>query len=460
MATNSFKNNTLMLIFGTVLNKGLQFLVIPFFSRWLTKEAYGQFDLYYSYVMLFLPILSLATQEAVFRFGVDENDVQKKKQCITTGLIINVVSFFLFTVIVCSLDFFQTPKVLFGYLLYLSAELINQHLRGFLRAIKRLDIYSYAMVISTVCMTILVTFFVKYMSMGLFGMMFGYALGSWLGNLAIIFWSGWIKMIAFNTLSYQKAKEIVRYSIHLVPNDVSWWIMNASDRQIINLFFGDTANGVYAIAHKIPALCSVVSNMFSLSWQQEVISNIESPNRNEYFNKVFNSFVVVLFTACSGLLASGFIFYNYIFDIKYYDAIKYSPILICAALIMSISQFLGGIQIALKQSKKNGITTVVGAICNIIVHLLLVNIVGLYAAAVSTLVGNLLTMILRLFLLKDIFRVEFGRKTIITGGLYIYFFAFPYLCTNIYINVVNLFLAGIIFIFFNKKLLLGLIRKA
>lgn len=460
MTADSFKKNTLMLIIGTVFNKGLQFLVIPFFSRWLTKEEYGQFDLYYSYVMLLLPILSLATQEAVFRFGVDEDDAQKKKQCVTIGLIINIISFVLFVVIICSLDLFQTKKILIGYLLYLSAELISQHLRGFLRTIKRLDIYSYAMVISTVCMTVLVTFFIKCMNMGLFGMILGYALGSWLGNLIIILWSNWIRMIAFSTLSYQKAKEIVGYSMPLVPNDVSWWIMNASDRQIINIFFGDAANGIYAIAHKIPALCSVIANMFSLSWQQEVISNIDSPERNDYFNTVFNTFMVVLFTSCSGLLACSFILYYYIFDTKYFDAINYSPILISAALIMAVSQFLGGIQIALKQSKRNGITTVIGAASNIVVHLGLINIVGLYAAALSTFVGNLLTMLLRVFLLKDIFRVKFGRKIIISAGLYIYFFVFAYFHTNFYINLLNLFFAAIIFVCFNNKILLGMVRKS
>lgn len=458
MSASSFKKNTFLLTASSVINKGFQFFAVLFFSRWLTKEEYGQFDLYYSYIMILLPIISLATQEAVFRYTIDEKNVEKRRENITNGLLIPIINFavaFLVSVIL----FRNSIFLLTCFLLYLSAEVMTLYLRGYLRGIGRLDIYSYVMVFSTVIMIICVTIFVYIFQYGEEGMLIGYAIGTWSGNIAMIVWGKWFSMLSWTTVSWQKIKELISYSIPLVPNDISWWIMNASDRQIINIFFGDGANGIYAIAHKVPALCSVIFNMFSLSWQQEVISRIDSDDCVTYINNTFNKFIVVLMTVCALLLSSNFLFAFYFFDAKYFEAIQYSPILIMAALIMAISQFLGGIQIALKQSKKNGITTLVGALCNIVVHIVLIKFIGLFAAAISTLIGNIIVVISRQYLLKDFYVIKIKKGTWVSIFIFIYFLIGSYLHYIGWLNYINLVLAFVFFILCNRSVIEKVFHK-
>ena len=61
--------------------------------------------------------------------------------------------------------------------------------------------------------------------------------------------------------------------------------MSVSDRQIIHHFMGAAANGIYAIANKIPALYSSVYTTFNVSWQQEVVEKMEDPDRGVYLMK-------------------------------------------------------------------------------------------------------------------------------------------------------------------------------
>ncbi len=181
--------------------------------------------------------------------------------------------------------------------------------------------------------------------------------------------------------------------------------MNASDRQIISMKIGYEGNGIYAIAHKIPNLIALLFNMFGISWQQEAIRIFENDSsfeeRNILINKIFNSYIIPVLTLGSCILASNFIFFDYIFDNRYFDGINYVSVLILATILSSANQFFGGIQIALKRTRQGGATTIVGAIVNIIIHFALIDQIGLYAACISTVCANLIILVLRIVLNKE-----------------------------------------------------------
>ena len=84
---NLFKN-TLILSICTIVNKGLLFLMIPLFSRWLSVEEYGFYDVFATYVSLLIPIITLASSNAVFRLSVDKEDNKEKKFYISNGFYI------------------------------------------------------------------------------------------------------------------------------------------------------------------------------------------------------------------------------------------------------------------------------------------------------------------------------------------------------------------------------------
>lgn len=70
---------------------------------------------------------------------------------------------------------------------------------------------------------------------------------------AIIAGKGY-KAFSFHNIDRCKLKEMIRYSVVLIPNTFMWWIMNSSDRVMVTYMIGAAANGIYAVSYKLPTL--------------------------------------------------------------------------------------------------------------------------------------------------------------------------------------------------------------
>lgn len=114
--------------------------------------------------------------------------------------------------------------------------------------------------------------------------------------------------------SWKGIKKLISYSYPLIPNSISWWIINVSDRTIINLFLGAASNGIYAIACKIPNLCSNIFAAFNISWQEAATEMIDDKESNSYFNQVYNTMYITLLSLCWGILSCNFILFRWVFD--------------------------------------------------------------------------------------------------------------------------------------------------
>ena len=68
-------------------------------------------------------------------------------------------------------------------------------------------------------------------------------------------------------------------------------------------------------------------------------------------------------------------------------------------LLQRISYFLGSILVAEKDSIRIMISTIVGAVSNIILNILLIPIMSIYGAAIATLVSNFVMVLIRLIIL-------------------------------------------------------------
>ena len=433
--------------------------MVPLFSRWLTTAEYGDFDVYETYIALLIPLITLACSDAIFRLAVDKKDEESKKRYVTNGLGIVFVNLFISIVLIFIIGNIINWTVTLPFVILLVGETLDNYFQGFLRAIKKLSLYAIAKTISVVATSILVTLFVKQMELGLNGILYGYALGFITSSLFTIIVTKWWRYIDKKLLSMKSVKELISYSYALIPNSISWWFINVSDRTIIKIFLGSVANGIYGITCKIPNLCSAVFGMFSISWQETATDLVDAKERNEYFNEVYNKTIRILISICGGLTACNFFFFNTLFDNKYYEGHLYTAILVTSIIFSCIAQFFGGIQISLKNPKANGVSTIIGAIVNLVVHLMFVKLIGLYAAAISTLVSNVAVAVIRRIQLKKDIAIKTWKSNYIYIIIYLYFCVMSYFINNNILNIINLIVAGIIFIVANRELILKILKK-
>lgn len=461
-SNDNLVKNTILLSAGAICAKGIQFLMIPFISRWLSTEAYGTFDVLCTYVTLLIPLLSLATGEAVFRFSAPCVRQEERTPFITNGFVLTSCNLLICSVILLSLSAMNilSRQLAAPFIFLLVSQLYNHYFQAYLRAIKRLTVYTMCNIVTMVFIAVLSIVFVRIFQWGLEGLIVAYASSYFLGNLIIFFYTHFWEFFVLSTVSSDVLKKIVKYSFPLIPNDISWWVLNVSDRQIILIALGAAANGIYAIANKIPALCSTIFSMFGVSWQQSIVERIKSGDWKEYTNNVFSQMIITLLTICMGILSATSFLYLFVFDPKYGEGIVYVPILLTAIIFSSIMQFLGGIQIALQKTYENGITTVIGAVINLLIDITLIRFIGLYAAALSTLVANFSTVFLRQRRLKGIITFRINKKAVLSILLYGYFLISFYLVDgNILTMCGNITLAGIAFCFLNRQILMRMLRS-
>lgn len=450
--------NTAILTIGTVFSSVFSFVLVPIFSKWLSTSDYGTYDVYLTYITLLLPFITLACGEAAFRFLLDcKSDAERKKVLNGVCLISSIGTLIGIVVIIAVFSLAKLQQMGPFILLFVSFMLYNQG-NFIARGLRKLASYTISNILYLIFMAIFVTFFVFFRNMGLAGILLGNAIGHFAGFVYLAVSCRMWKYVSFDRPDKDELKRIIRYSAPLMPNSISWWITNVSDRSIINVILGASFNGIYAISYKLPSLCSTVFGVFHMSWLESAVDTVDDEDRNQYTNGVFNQIMPFCFCAAACVLAVNRYFYKWIWDAKYASGSVYVWILLAGMCFSFLAQFLGGILIAEKRTKANGFTTVIAAAINIVVHIALIWSVGLYAASISTFVSYFGLFIIRMILLKKNYRLTIGVKSILAAALFVLISVFEYFDNEI-VGVLLVLVAAVVSLVLNWDMVRGIAMK-
>lgn len=450
-------SNTLIIGIGSIASKGILFLMAPLFSRWLSAEEYGSFDVIITYVSLLIPLCTLSIEEALFRFLLDDINESNKHEMISNGFILVFTGIGTFTILY-SLFSAVIPGLNFNWLIVtlLFAQTINSFFCQIARGLKRLDIYSLFGVVSACVLSLFSTVLLLVCKLGVTGIVLGYSAGYILSAIGIAISTKSYSFISLKHLNVKTVKKMLAYSWPLIPNSISWWVVSVSDRIIINNYIGLAANGIYAVANKVPAIANIVFSIFHISWLQSASESVNDSDYNEYCNNTFNKLLSFSLTTAGILIGFNFVFFEYVFDTKYHDAYYYTPILVSAIILSALSQFIGGIMIAKKKTLGNGATNVVAALSNILINLFMVKRYGLYAAALSTVGSYLVLLILRVMCTRKYVKLELKKSNMLLMVYYIALMVMVYQ-NKAALNYAVLLASIIVFIISNKEIVKSLI---
>ena len=261
--------------------------------------------------------------------------------------------------------------------------------------------------------------------------------------------------IDFRKKDKKLIKEMYQYSIPLVPNGISWWIVNVSDRTIITAIIGTAANGIYAVSNKFPTILSSLLGIFNLSWSESAALHIDSPDRDEFFSDISNT-VTKLFTCLGvGMIACMPFVFPFLVNKSYNDAYNYIPILVLGAVFNVVVCLYNAVYIAKKMTKQVALTSIIGAVINIVVNIGLIHFIGLYAAAISTAVAYFVMMVYRHFDLKKYMNITYEKGLLIKTILIFTFAIVIYYQRNLYLDILSLVVVVIYSFLMNKDFLLA-----
>lgn len=446
--------NTGIILFGTILPKLANIITLPIITYWLTKKDYGIYDLITTVVSLFLPVITLQVQSAAFRFLIDYKGNRKKQDNIISTILVFVM---LVSAVAVSILFFVLYKFsLFTRLLivlYFLADIALIVLQQLARGLGKNIIYSVSTVVVSATNMLLVVVTLRINNTGLNGVLFSVAISTLLATIIAFFGLHLHGRIKISNCSIITLKEMLSYSWPMIPNSLSNWVMSLSDRFVISGFMGLESEAVYSVACKIPNLFTTVQGTFVMAWQENASISAKDSDKDTYYSHMFDSIIRILFAIMSILIAFGPLLFRILIKGDYDEAYSQMPILYMAMFFSALASFLGGIYVALKQTKSIGFTTIAAAVINIAIDLIFIRYIGIFAGSISTLVSYLALFIFRAKDIKRFISIKYELKTIISIVALLLFFCTVNYFRILYLDIANMFIAIYFSCILNKKII-------
>lgn len=441
--------NTIILGFGQLIPKFLTLIILPILTGYLSTEEFGTYDLVLSFASLLIPLMTLQIQQAVFRYLLAAHDPKDKNAYVTNSLLyVFASSAVIMPIVFIALKLFNvnSNSCLIICILFFSETLyalLGQIVRGLGNNVK----YSLSVIVYSATNMILIVFLVAMLHWGLIGVILSLSFSYLTADLYLILASGMMKYFGFQYRSGGTLKELLGFSVPIVPSSLALWIVNLSDRLIIINVLGNAANGIYAVANKIPTLYSTAYGIFNLAWTETASKVSDDGNPEEYYTKLFH----VLFNFLIGIMLFMITITPFIFKLlvkgDYGAALFQIPILYFGVFFNSFVNFYSGIYIALKRTKQVGISSVAGAVLNVIINILFIKKIGLYAASISTAFSFLIIVLYRAYDLNKIIKIKYKVRTIVIGMI-----MFLILASISYKrNLISIAICLLVTIFYNIK---------
>lgn len=395
--------------FFTIANfasKLLTFLLVPLYTAVLTTEQYGTADIITITVSLVFPIFTLCINEGMMRFAIDKE--HDKSTVLSFGLLITffgggiLLIFYPFSKLFVNLSVYY----LYFFFYYISFSLYNV-ISYFAKGMNQVKKSAYCGVVNTVLVIVLNIVFISIFEWGLIGYLLSYCIAFSLSSIVLFKWGRFSRYLVIPSKFNKKlCKEMLKYSVPMIPNSIGWWISNSSDKYMLTFFVGLSTTGVYSIAYKIPTIFSVFSNLFMGAWRLSAAEEYSKENAEIFYNKVFQTYL-----SCSVIITSVLVLFTRIiakilFAKDFFNAYVYVPILIVAALLHGVGEFYGVVYTSVKKTNKLLFSSILGAVSNIVFNFLLIPNIGGMGAAIATLLSYFLIVVVRIADTKQYIKLE------------------------------------------------------
>lgn len=455
--------NTAIVSIGKICTQLITFFLLPVYTAVLSNEEYGVVDLLNTLTSLLLPIATLQIEQGIFRYLLDCRE-NKEKQ---TTLITTVSKFILVQSAICILIFLcASPFIHNEYKYFLMANLLMGILSSIslqiCRGLGDNKTYAVGSFITGALTVILNVIFIVAFKWGAYGMLIATAISNLLCAIYVFVKKKIYKYIDIKQNDKKLLKDIIKYSVPLIPNMISWWIVSASDRTIISAVIGVAQNGIYSAANKFSGIFSTLYSVFNLTWTESASININSEDRDEFFSKIFDFIVRFFGSLCLGTIAVMPFVFGILVNEKFAESYYQIPILILGSVFNILVSFLGSVYVAKKLTKEIAKTSIIAAIINIVVNVALINQIGLYAASISTVIAYFAMFIYRWIDVKKYVSIKTNKTLIAVLSVSFLVAIITYYLKMKIISIVVLLAVIIIAIYINKdsaKYLTEIVKK-
>ena len=401
-------------------SKILVFLLTPLYTSILTTEEYGIADLITTTIGFIYPILTLAIADATIRYALDKET--DKKKVLNNSLLLtffSVLILLLFRPIILLVN--QTVD--YYWMIFVATyALFNIHncISNYIKGIAHTGLFAIQGLIQTIVVIACNIVFLVYLKMGLHGYLISIIIG-YIVPIAIMIICGKLyKDIIPLKFDWILMRDMLRYSIPMVPTLLAWAINTSIDKYMIIGFVGLSDSGVYSVAHKIPTIFTTIMSIFTQAWQISAISNYGSDDESQYHTVIYSGLNIISVIGCLFVILLCKWFAVFLFAKDFFIAWRYVPLLTVSAMFASHGGFLASSFRAAKKTKSLFGSVLLGSLINVVLNWTLIPKYGSLGAAIATSVSFTVIWFFRFVLSQAIVEIKINK--IVTLITYIIFY--------------------------------------
>lgn len=452
-ASARLAKNTVIYMIGNLGSKILQVLILPLLTAVLLTEEYGYYDLIVTTINLITPIATLQLVEAMFRylFGGSEEEKRVTISSVTAALVVGMT---ILAAVIALIQMFGID-LKYPFLIYLNyiTNILFDYMQKIARCQQRNSLVAVSGVINTSVMLAVEAMALLVFKMRVDGMLLANCVSYFVAVLYLEYKLRIEEYLSIAAVNVKRVKELLKYSLPLVPNSVCWWVVSACDRYVISFFLSISANGIYSIAGKFSQMLSMITSVFQMAWQESSIIESDKATRDEFYTKTFDSYMRFLLSGYVVLLPIIRLAMPFLVAEEYRIGYLYNPLLLLGAVFSAFSQFYGSAYLAFKKTGGALSTTIIAAIINVTVGACLISKIGLYAPALGTTCAFLAQWLLRANQMKDYFRVKINTKVLsFMAPTMIVYYALYYK-DSVVLHLTMLLVASIVFCTVNREMI-------
>lgn len=402
-------SNTLLFTVANLGSKLMVFLMVPLYTAVLSTNEYGIADMVQTTATMLIPILTAMIADSILRFCFLKE--YSSNEVFSIGIRITLFGAFLGTLLcICFLyiPFFRALGlyVLFIPVLFLSNSMVNLF-HKYSRGIGNVKVSATAGLFSTLMVILLNLFFLLVLKIGVLGYLMAYALGDFVAVAYMALKNKAVKAYT-STKNQSLRKDMLRYSIPLVPNSLSWWALSSVNRYVMLAWLGVSAVGIYSATLRIPTILTILCDIFAQAWLLSALKDYGSDESKRFIRSMHNKYFALLIILTAIIILLSCPLAMILLSGEFCQYWWVTPYLFISVFYGALVGFLGSIFSSERKNTMQFISTMIGTIVSFIVTILFLKEYGAVVVAISTMVGYYIIWLIRRVAVNKYINVGYG----------------------------------------------------
>lgn len=393
-------------------------IIVPVYTSLLSPDQYGLYSLSIAVLSFLCIIFSDWVGLSGLRFFKHHQMMQDMPKYLTTLVTMLVTNIFLMFILALTFrhNFYEFFHIPVKYFLAILVLIIPVAIRALLFQLLRAQLKSMSFTLSTIVnqfLTILLSiFFVKFFHLGAIALLLGMGVSISLIDILLIYQSNILSWFKLQKIEWASVFPIMKYGIPIAATSLSAWIINQSNKFIMNSIHGFSEVGIVGVAYglTLPLLMTIFS-IITVAAIPRII--------NMYEEKIDVRPLISRFTGYYVLIALPVITVISLYSVDYVQmlssndkfliAFKLIPYFAFGTFFMALTDYTTLQYHLANKTYIDFIIKLTSGIANVVLNILLIPKYGLIGVGMATLIANFLYFLLSVIIVLPGLRLIYPK---------------------------------------------------